>query len=231
MNTITQAIKRNLNLTTNLPLKIALYQALRKTIILREIPAGSRLNEKEIALELNISRTPIRYAMQELVKEKLVEHIPQRGVIVKGITQQDAYEIFAIRMALDTLAATQAMNHMTDQDFQQMEEILIQGETLSASGDIDGVERNFSEFNNFIYHHSQMLRLKEIVVELQSYLVYFRRLSIDSQSRRNKAIEEHRLIYRGMKNKDVEQITLITHEHLNRSLNFVIEELDRRNDE
>ena len=43
------AVKNNLDLSQNVPLKVAFYEALRKTIILSEIPAGCRINEKELA--------------------------------------------------------------------------------------------------------------------------------------------------------------------------------------
>ena len=94
MSAIIQAVKKNLDITQNKPLKISLYEAFRKTIILGEIPAGTRINEKEFSTELNISRTPIRYALNELTKEHLVEHIPKIGVIVKGISIKDAHEIY-----------------------------------------------------------------------------------------------------------------------------------------
>ena len=59
MRSIIQAVKRNLDLSQNIPLKIALYEAFRKTIILGDIPAGSRINEKEFSEQLNISRTSL----------------------------------------------------------------------------------------------------------------------------------------------------------------------------
>ena len=118
------AVKNNLDLSQNVPLKVAFYEALRKTIILSEIPAGCRINEKELASALNISRTPIRYALGVLEEEKLVEHIPKRGIVVRGISLKDAIEIFDIRKALDTLAATKAMYLMTDKDFADMKKIL-----------------------------------------------------------------------------------------------------------
>ena len=72
-----------------------------------------------------------------------------------------------------------------------------------------------------------MLRLKEIVTKLSTYLMYFRDISIRSSERRDQALAEHWIIYRGMKNRDIDQITLITHEHLNRSLNFILAEMER----
>ncbi|MDN6640341.1 MAG: GntR family transcriptional regulator [Tetragenococcus sp.] len=228
MDPTVEAIKHNLDLTKNKPLKICVYEALRKTIILGDIPAGQRINEKELSEELNISRTPIRFALQELVKEQLVEHVPRIGIIVKGISIKDAYEIYDIRKALDTLATTKAMTLMNEQDFDELEQLLERGEYYNKTDQVDELLRNFSDFNSFIYEKSQMLRLKTIVTSLQAYLVYFRDIAIRASARRSLALQEHWLIFRGMKNNDVEQITLITHEHLNHSLQFVIKEMERR---
>ncbi|RLV03969.1 GntR family transcriptional regulator [Streptococcus iniae] len=228
MNPTIQVIKNNLDLSKNIPLKIALYEAFKKSIILREIPAGTRINEKEFSGELNISRTPIRYALGVLEGEKLVEHIPNRSIIVRGVTLADAHEIFEIRKALDTLASTTAMNMMSDADFEEMRLLLETCEGYLLDNEIDKVLGNFNDFNNLIYQKSNMLRLKEILGELQAYLLYFRRISISSPQRRRKALDEHWLIYRGMKNKDYQQVTLITHEHLNHSLEFVVQELEQK---
>ncbi|MDN6344773.1 MAG: GntR family transcriptional regulator [Tetragenococcus koreensis] len=228
MDPIVVAIKHNLDLSQNKPLKICVYKALRKTIILGDIPAGKRINEKELSEELNISRTPIRFALQELVKEQLVEHVPRIGIIVKGISMKDAYEIYDIRKALDTLATTKAMTLMNDNDFDELEQLLEQGELYNKTDQVDELLQNFSDFNSFIYKKSQMLRLKAIVTDLQAYLVYFRYIAIRASARRSLALEEHWLIFRGMKTNDVEQITLITHEHLDRSLQFILKEMERR---
>ncbi|MCB5106831.1 GntR family transcriptional regulator [Streptococcus mutans] len=228
------AVKNNLDLSQNVPLKVAFYEALRKTIILSEIPAGCRINEKELASALNISRTPIRYALGVLEEEKLVEHIPKRGIVVRGISLKDAIEIFDIRKALDTLAATKAMYLMTDKDFSDMKKILTDCEDFIEDGDIETILDNFNQFNDLIYlndliyRKSQMLRLREIVTELQTYLRYFREISIASVERRKRALKEHWIIYRGMRNKDVEQITLITHEHLNASLDFILQQMESK---
>lgn len=227
MNPTIKAVKKNLDLTQNKPLKTLLYEAFRKTIILGDIPAGERINEKEFSDTLNISRTPIRFAMQQLVEEKLVEHVPRIGIVVKGISIKDAYEIYAIRKSLDTLATIKAMHLMTEKDFDKLEALLIRGEALHQEGKVDEVLQNFSDFNQFIYEKSQMLRLKAIVLELQTYLVYFRDIAIRSTQRREKALAEHWLLYRGMRNKDKLQIELITHEHLDHSLQFIIKEMEK----
>lgn len=228
MNDIFEAVKHNLDVSHNRSLKESVYQAFRKTIILGDIPAGVRINEMEFAEILNISRTPIRYALKKLTEENLVEHVPRIGMIVKGIRIKDANEIYDIRKALDTLATIKAMENMTPEDFVALEDLLNYGEQLNAEDKVDDVLKNFSDFNTFIYEKSKMLRLREIVTELQTYLVYFRDVAIRSSQRRNIALEEHWLILKGMKNNDIPLITMMVHDHLDRSLDFILAEMERR---
>ncbi|MGK0551536.1 GntR family transcriptional regulator [Enterococcus faecalis] len=228
MSTVSNAVSKNLDLTVNKPLKRLVYEAFRKTIILGEIPAGERINEKEFSEIMNISRTPIRYALQTLVEEKLVEHVPGIGIIVKGINTKDAYEIYAIRKSLDVLATTTAMKQMTHADFEALKSLLKTTEALNEADQVEAVLQKFSDFNEFIYNKSQMLRLKSIVLKLQEYLIYFRDIAVRSKERRDKALKEHWLIYRGMLNQDEQQLTLLITEHLDYSLKFIIKEMDQR---
>lgn len=232
MDSTVEAVKANLDINSNQTLKVSVYHAFKRTIILGEIPAGERINESVFSEEMNISRTPIRYALEQLLKEELVEHVPGIGMIVRGISIKDAYEIYDIRKALDTLAFTKAMHLMTEEDFDELERHLQSGDSIQTkeSDDrIDNLINNFSGFNAYVYEKSQMRRLPKIIDELQAYLVYFRELSIRSEVRSKIALEEHFLILRGMRNKDVERMTMLIHEHLDHSLKFIIEDMENRN--
>ncbi|MFL2140672.1 MAG: GntR family transcriptional regulator [Ruoffia tabacinasalis] len=232
MDSTVEAVKANLDINSNQTLKVSVYHAFKRTIILGEIPAGERINESVFSEEMNISRTPIRYALEQLLKEELVEHVPGIGMIVRGISIKDAYEIYDIRKALDTLAFTKAMHLMTEEDFDELERHLQSGDSIQTkeSDDrIDNLINNFSGFNAYVYEKSQMRRLLKIIDELQAYLVYFRELSIRSEVRSKIALEEHFLILRGMRKKDVETMTMLIHEHLDHSLKFIIEDMENRN--
>lgn len=67
------------------------------------------------------------------------------------------------------------MHLMTEEDFKVMHNLLEDCETFIAEDDTNRILDNFNAFNNLIYSYSQMVRLKEIVTELQTYLVYFRK--------------------------------------------------------
>lgn len=222
------AIKKNLIISKKKTLKESVYDALKKTIILGDIAAGERLNELELSNQLNISRTPIRYAMDLLVEEKLVQRKKGVGITVIGISLKDAIEIFEIRKALDTLATLKAMELMTEQDYNDLEALLNQGMISDDNDILSEVLQNYSDFNAFIYEKSQMTRLTEIVSDLQAYLRYFRDISVYLSDRRSKALQEHWMIYRGMRNGNPEYVKLIVHEHLDHSFQYIFEEMKKR---
>lgn len=214
------------------PLNEIVFDGIRKAIIKGAIPVGQRINEKEYAERMNISRTPIRDALHRLEEEGLVEYIPRYGVIVKKISIEDAKEIYKIRVVLDIVATTNAMNLMTEEQFQQMKDLLNKTEEANKTNKkIEEVTQLFSEFNEMIYIFSQMPRLKSIVTKLREYLMRFRDISMAEESRRRKALDEHWMIYRAMRNQNENQVGVIIKEHLAYSEKFIIEEMERQENE
>ena len=70
---------------------------------------GDSLVETKLAKELGVSRTPIREAIRQLEFEGLVHSIPNKGVIVQGISTQDVDDIYIIRKMVEGLAARWAV--------------------------------------------------------------------------------------------------------------------------
>lgn len=228
MDDFIRETEKSLDLSDNRPIKELLYEAMQKTIILGEVGTGVRINEKEVSRRMNISRTPIRYALKQLENDGLVSHIQGKGVVIRGISIKDAYEIYAIRAPLDILASATAMNKMTDEDFDKLNQLLIETERLNEIDDVDSVIKRISEFNDFIYSKANMPRLKSISYKLREYLIYFRDISIRSRERRDKALLEHRIIYDSMRLKDISSLDRITKQHLESSQKFVIREMQKR---
>ncbi len=225
MDDVVKAVTKNLNLSKNQPLKKSLLRAFRKTIILGDIPAGTRINEQPGAVALKVSRTPVRYALDQLASEALVRRTPGNSTIVIGVTLKDAYEIFDIRKELDTLATRKAMVRMTPADFETLRALLERTEReLNQSPDTTVVSY-FTDFNQFIYNHCEMPHLVRTIYKLQTYLVYFRDISIMSVERRALALQEHWRIYNAMVNQDEVQISLVIREHLGQSLQFILKEM------
>lgn len=229
MDDIVKTIKFNLNMSDERPMRILIYEALRKTIVLGDIPSGKRIIENKLAEKLNVSRTPIRYAFKRLADEGLVTRKSGVGVYINGIHIRDAYEIFDIRKELDALATRKAMFKMDSLQYKELEDMLHETEVLNNEGKVQQVIQNFSSFDKFIYDASQMPRLKMIDLQLQEYLIYFRDVNLSAKSRRNAAIKEHEKIYNGMLNRDTNQVNKLVSKHLDCSLKFVLKEMRARN--
>jgi len=214
MDNYMQKIIKQFDLSQDMPLNQIVYNGLRAAIIKGIIPIGARINEKKYSLDLNVSRTPIREALYRIQSEGLIEHIANYGFVVKKVTIEDVEEIFKLRVALDTLAAVNAMPLMTDNDFKEMKALLEKTEEREEAGDVASVINLFSDFNDMIYTHSNMPLLKSIIYHLKDYLERFRDISLLDDYRRRKAIDEHKLIYYCLRDKNEKELTLLIYKHL-----------------
>lgn len=228
METIIKVVQENLNINQNQTLKSSLHEALKKTIVLGDISAGTRINEKELSEALNISRTPIRHALEKLEDEQLVIRKRGSGVIVTGITLSDAIEIFDIRKALDTLATIKAAKNMSVNDFKDLEGLLLDANYLYENNLTEDLLKNFRDFNQFIYNKCEMPRLTAIILNLKEYTDYFRIISIYSDERSGPALKGHWEIFYSMKNKDWNHLKEIVHNHLDESIEFILKEMEDR---
>ena len=77
------------------------YQTLKERILSGETPPGTRLIIEDLAVDLGISRTPVRDGLSKLISSGLVSC---SGYIVATYTSKDVKELFAIRKALEVLA-------------------------------------------------------------------------------------------------------------------------------
>ena len=110
-------------------------EQLRKAILNGTLQRGDRLIQEEWAEKLNVSRMPIREALTQLQLEGLVDMVPNRGAVVTPITREDIEEIYQLRAFLEGLAAEMSLPYLTIEDKQQLEEILLEMETLEISSE------------------------------------------------------------------------------------------------
>lgn len=78
---------------------------IRELIISGDFAPGSRLRERDLSQALDVSRVPVREALQQLEAEGFIDTSPRRGATVKQITLRDVNELFDVRLSLEVLAA------------------------------------------------------------------------------------------------------------------------------
>lgn len=97
------------------------YDFLKKAIITNAIPAGEPVREKNLAEELNMSRTPIREAMRELETEGILMSFPGRGTFVVPITPSDVEEIYELRSMHELWAIERSFDRITREELEFVE--------------------------------------------------------------------------------------------------------------
>lgn len=92
-------------------LRVIAYETLKRKLVHCEYAPGSILNEAQLAVELNASRTPVREAISILEREGYLLVIPKKGILVTEISLNDARQIFQTRLEIEPVALRMAASN------------------------------------------------------------------------------------------------------------------------
>ena len=92
------------------------YRAIRDAIVDGTLAPGERLNDADLVEWLGVSRTPVREALLRLEAEQFATRVARRGLVVRPIPESEVLEVYAVRAALDGLAASLAAEQATPPD-------------------------------------------------------------------------------------------------------------------
>ncbi len=198
-------------------LRVKVFEQIRDDIISGVYPDGAELREIPLAHKLNASRTPVREALRQLELEGLVMIIPNKGARVTAIKQKDVRDIYKVRSLLEGLCARWATQNITDEQIDELEEILLLAEFhLKKNSDVSAkqVSDVDSKFHDVLYTASNSRILEHVLKDYHKYVKMARQLSINTPSRAEKSIEEHRGILEAIKAKDADLAEKLAHEHV-----------------
>jgi DNA-binding GntR family transcriptional regulator len=116
------------------PLRDGVVDQLRQAIVAGRFAPGERLFEDQIADELEVSRNPVREALQALAREGFVELEPRRGARVATISRTRVEELFELRESLEGLVARLAAVRRTDAQLAELESLVATGTVAAEEG-------------------------------------------------------------------------------------------------
>ena len=141
------------------------YQALRARILDNAWPPGHQALEQELALEMGVSRTPVREALIRLHNEGLVEVVPRHGVRVLPVSPVDMAEIYAILTSLESLAAELAAKRKPGAAaLAPLEAACREMEAALAADDLDAWAKADERFHLQLVSLCDNRRLAEVVI-------------------------------------------------------------------
>lgn len=189
---------------SNAPISSNLYSQLQKDILTGKLKPGQKLTEQAVCKEYKVSRTPVREALRQLETEGLVENILNRGAFVTGLSRQDFEDMFQLRKICEIQAVRWAVERITDEEMDALEETFEFMEFYTLRNDIDKMLTINAGFHQIIYKacHNRMLEQ-----QLTSYQTCFKYRSLDhiyADNYLTSVLEEHRMIFKAFTEKDGE---------------------------
>ncbi len=194
-----------------------IFILLRDRILNESYKCGDKLNELTLAKELKISRTPIREALKQLELEGLVESIPNKGVYVKGFSPRDIDDMFEIRLSLEGLAVSFAIDRMDEVHLAKIKEVFELLEFYTAKGDFDKVNDFNILFHESIYQATQSTYFEQILKDIHYYVSVTSRHSIARPERLESSLLEHRAILEAIIDRDKEEATERIQRHIRKT--------------
>ena len=186
---------------------------LKENIINLELKPGSMISEQDIANELNLSRTPVHEALQELATTKIIQILPQRGSYVSLIDLSLVDEAIFMRSTIEIAVAELACEKASDQDLLSMEENLNLQKFFLEKQNIEKLFDLDDSFHKNLYKITNKLQCYQMIKPMNIHLDRIRELHLQSTNP-SSVVEEHKHIFSALKNKDKGGVKSLLYNHL-----------------
>ncbi|CAB1239703.1 TPA: GntR family transcriptional regulator [Vibrio cholerae] len=205
-----------------------LTEYLIEAIVEGQLAPGSKISEPELAKQFQVSRGPLREALMRVEGLGLIERIPHIGARVIQLSPSKLVELYAVREALEGMAARLAARNITEIELAGLESLL-----STHSTHIDQVEgaSYFHQQGDFDFHYRiiQASRNQQLIGllcdELYHLLRMYRYQSPRSHSRPVEALEEHKFILRAIRQRDEELAEMLMRRHISRSRQLIEQQI------
>jgi DNA-binding GntR family transcriptional regulator len=196
----------------------ALYQEvatrLRNRIYSQDLKPGAGIDEKSLAEEYGISRTPMREALKVLHSEGLVVLEPRRGCFVTELKQQDIDELFPLMALLEGRCAFEAVKKSKPADIKRVEELHNKLEKHAALNNVETYFEQNCLFHELVQKLASNNWLERTTNDLRKFLKLMRGRQLYLPGRLQTSLAEHRMLLAAFQNGNPSAAEKIMHDHL-----------------
>lgn len=192
------------------------YESLKESIYANDIKPGDYLSENQVAQSLGMSRTPVREAIKVLASEGLVETHHGVGIFVKRVTTKEIADLFEVRAALECTALQSALDHITDQELDNLHEAWMEQRRKIDSGqkvDLNHVWNLDHQLHSLIVDRCRNDFLKHVIDGIRIKIRRYQKISAMAVAEGN-TINQHLEIIQCMKNRDQEVLARVLKAHI-----------------
>lgn len=198
------------------------YQEIRHKIITKQLKPGQRLPEVSVAVQMGVSRTPVREALRKLSSEGLVVIIPNSGARLASPTAKEMEDTFVVREMLECLSVSVAAEKVQERHLRRMEELILDEIRSVEERSLEFYLEAYEGFHRTVAEASgnQILAdyIENILARTNAYLVFFDPFY---EQKDNPTIGEHKAILEALDKRDSALAVDLMRGHLKRSVSFL----------
>jgi DNA-binding GntR family transcriptional regulator len=179
---------------TSFSFKAKAYAALKNVIVSMDVYRDRqdiRLDERQLAQDFGISRTPVREAMAQLEREGFVRSVPRRGVYVVRKTKNEVIEMITAWAALESMAARLITEKASNEDIASLRRMFVTFKDGALRAHLDEYSEANIEFHQSIIRLSGNSVLISLAENLFTHMRMIRRKTIVEKDRVEKSIRDH----------------------------------------
>jgi DNA-binding GntR family transcriptional regulator len=192
------------------------YAALKDVILGLDIydrPGEIRLDERRLASDLGISRTPVREAMAQLEREGFVRSVPRRGIYVVRKTKAEVIELITAWAALESMAARLITHGGSEQEIATLRAMFATFENGRLHANLDEYSEVNIEFHQTIIRMSRNRVLIDLAENLFAHMRMIRRKTIGESDRADRSIRDHMNIIQAIEARDTGRAEALVRDH------------------
>jgi len=203
------------------------YELLWQQIANHELRPGDKLSDVHVSVELGVSRTPVREALQRLAQDGIVRVESRRGFYVASFSKKDVREIYDLRTALETLAVRLACPNLREDEIDAAQYALHDAAQRMHTDD-DTARDTFlkidREFHQLLLHNAHNGRLAASVNALQAQISVFQVYGIHLKLLVTESIAYHQAILSALKQRDCAAAERAMEQHIQEIKAWVLAE-------
>ncbi len=197
-------------------LKTQVYAALRELIGHMDIYSGEReirLDERALAEQLGVSRTPVREAISRLEQEGLVKNIARRGAFVVRKSKQEILDIVDAWAALESMAARLATSRASDEEIAELRQNFTTWDGDEARAHIDEYSDTNIDFHQTIIRLGKSDLIMQMAEQLFFHMRAIRASTIKDRDRVMQSVMDHTRIIEAIEARDADHAERLVRDH------------------
>lgn len=215
---------------TSMPRQVLHQEAaarLRQLIVEAVIAPGSKLNERELSEQLQVSRTPLREAIRTLAAEGLVVLLPNRGAVAVQLSPDDVAHTFEVIAGLEALSGELAAHRITEAELAEIRALHFEMLAAFTRRDLSAYYRLNAQIHDMINAAARNPVLQRSYRTVNAQLQALRFRSNFDERKWRRAVEEHEAMIDRLAARDAEGMRALMVQHLQHKRDAVLEQLQQ----